>query len=346
MKKEKIKILLYGVFALVVFLGIPSSVYALIDYTDEEFIPGFGCDPLLLKNCYHYERRTDGPLYADEKGIDTTKWRYLYTDQNFATYSYTQILFWQIAGEKLEDFERESSTEKKVCSNSVCESDGATTTCILTCEYYEFIISEENPYGNTEAEPEGDIIDDENLAYACDDENGKYVFDYAWYASTDEVKNQPHTSDSEKICCGEVATESGVMTNVCTRLVAQDIVNQGYITGGEQFKAEDDANRLDDITGDLPADCNAIFDSEATALIKRVFNLICIAVPILLIVLGSVDFGNAVLSSDQEAMQKAVKRFTTRCVVAIAIFFLPMIVNLIFTFPGMDTIKDIVYCEV
>ena len=60
----------------------------------------------------------------------------------------------------------------------------------------------------------------------------------------------------------------------------------------------------------------------------------------------STEFANAVLSSDQEAMQKAVKRFTTRCIVAVAIFFLPMLVNLIFSFPGMDAVRGVIFCDV
>ncbi len=44
-----------------------------------------------------------------------------------------------------------------------------------------------------------------------------------------------------------------------------------------------------------------------------------------------------------EAMQKAVKRFTTRCIVAVAIFFLPMLVNLIFSFPGMDAVRGVIF---
>ena len=342
MKKGKIKILLYGLFTFVTFLGITVPVYALTDVTGyDKMIPGFPCaNPLDLDTCYHYERRTDGPILTD-KGIDTTKWRYLYTDQNFATYMYT--LFW---GEKPEDFEYESTTEKRVCSSGICNSAVINTECLLTCEYYEFIISEENPHGNTDAEaPSGSIID-ESMSVACDDEGGKYVFDCSWYATTDEAKNLPHTSETEKVCCGEVTTEAGVLTDACTRLVAQSVVDQGYQTGCEQFKGENDDNRLEDITSDIETSCNKIFDKEARELMERIFRIICTIVPILVIVLGSVDFGQAVMSSDQEAMQKAVKRFTTRCIIAVAIFFLPLIVNTLFQMPGMKVVEESLFCDV
>ena len=149
------------------------------------------------------------------------------------------------------------------------------------------------------------------------------------------------------ISCCEITISSyqngGIPQYACTYYTNNQVIEDGYQT--EADKAEEQEN-INDITGNLDASCDAIFDSEAQALIERLFGIVCIAVPILLIVLGSVDFGNAVLSSDQEAMQKAVKRFTTRCIVAVAIFFLPMLVNLIFSFPGMDAVRGVIFCDV
>lgn len=180
---------------------------------------------------------------------------------------------------------------------------------------------------------------DPNKAISCGYITDNYVFDYNFVK---EGKQKDMYDDNKVICCNPSYEENGKTYTQCTRYVSQSLVDAGYETKTDVDNRED----LEDLRGDLDANCDSMFDSEAQELIQRLFNIICIAVPILLIVLGSVDFGNAVLSSDQEAMQKAVKRFTTRCIIAVAIFFLPLIVNLLFSFPGLDIVAEEFFCDV
>ncbi len=180
---------------------------------------------------------------------------------------------------------------------------------------------------------------DSNKAIVCGYITDNFIFDCNFLT---EGNQKDMYDDNKVICCNPSYEENGKTYTQCTKYVSQSLINDGY----ETISGFGERENINDITGNLDASCDAIFDSEAQALIERLFGIVCIAVPILLIVLGSVDFGNAVLSSDQEAMQKAVKRFTTRCIVAVAIFFLPMLINLIFSFPGMDVVKDVVFCDV
>ena len=59
--------------------------------------------------------------------------------------------------------------------------------------------------------------------------------------------------------------------------------------------------------------------------------------PILLIVLGSVDFANAIISGDQDALKKSGSKFMKRAIAAVAVFFVPLLVKVLLTLPG---IKD------
>lgn len=59
-----------------------------------------------------------------------------------------------------------------------------------------------------------------------------------------------------------------------------------------------------------------------------------IVIPILLIILGMIDLGKAVVSSDDKAVQKAGNSLLHRVLMAIAIFFVPTIVGLIFRMVG------------
>lgn len=66
------------------------------------------------------------------------------------------------------------------------------------------------------------------------------------------------------------------------------------------------------------------------ALIRRgVFPIIQIGIPIILIVMGSIDLGKAVLSSDDKEIKASTGRLIKRVVAAIAVFFIVVIVKLV-----------------
>lgn len=222
-----------------------------------------------------------------------------------------------------------------------CSSGYAGNGIQYYCDIYTLVDNQEGNEVNT------DRIYDPDNAITCDYSLDGYTYDYTQSGFSDNTSQNANTT----ICCTEQGHNSG--NYICSYYVAQEVVDDGYEAGGSagtDATGENNSNSeredLEDLRGDMNANCDAIFDSEAQELIQRIFSIICIAVPIILIVLGSVDFANAVLSSDQEAMQKAVKRFTTRCIVAVAIFFLPMLVNLIFSFPGMDAVRGVIFCDV
>ena len=84
-------------------------------------------------------------------------------------------------------------------------------------------------------------------------------------------------------------------------------------------------------------DCNGLLTVQAMEFIEEIINYIRIFVPILLIILGSVDFANAIISQDQEALKKSGSKFVKRAIAAIAVFFVPLIVKVLLSLPG---IKD------
>lgn len=81
-------------------------------------------------------------------------------------------------------------------------------------------------------------------------------------------------------------------------------------------------------------DCDGVFGSESdhTSLmyiIVRVFTWIRVAVPIILLILGIVDFSKVVISQDADAMKKAVSAFSKRCVMALLVFFVPWLLTIL-----------------
>lgn len=66
------------------------------------------------------------------------------------------------------------------------------------------------------------------------------------------------------------------------------------------------------------------------AIIKKgVFPIVQIGIPILLIVLGTMDLGKAVISSDEKEVKQAQSRLIKRCIYAVAIFFVATIVTVV-----------------
>lgn len=76
-------------------------------------------------------------------------------------------------------------------------------------------------------------------------------------------------------------------------------------------------------------DCSAIM--PLIRLIKNgIIPLIQIGIPIILIILGMLDLGKAVMASKEDEIKNAQKMLIKRCIYAVAIFFVVLIVNLVF----------------
>ena len=84
--------------------------------------------------------------------------------------------------------------------------------------------------------------------------------------------------------------------------------------------------------------CSGIFTTQDEGsvywLLQTILNYIKLAGPILVVLLSSVDFIKAVMSSDENAMKTAQKKLMVRLVAAIALFLLPSLVQLIISLLG------------
>ena len=76
-------------------------------------------------------------------------------------------------------------------------------------------------------------------------------------------------------------------------------------------------------------------------LVKLVLNVIQWIIPVVLIIMGTLDIAKIVMSgeSDDKEVKAAQKKVTTRVIYAVVIFLIPTIVKLLFSFitlPGAD----------
>ena len=73
--------------------------------------------------------------------------------------------------------------------------------------------------------------------------------------------------------------------------------------------------------------CEELLDKDLKDVIKWVLKIVRIAVPILLIVLVTIDFSSAVISQDQDSIKKATSKAIKRGIAALAFFLIPLLVN-------------------
>lgn len=62
-----------------------------------------------------------------------------------------------------------------------------------------------------------------------------------------------------------------------------------------------------------------------------IIPLLQIGIPIILIVLGMIDLGKAVMAGKEDEMKKAQSALIKRCIYAVAVFFVVTIVTLLFS---------------
>lgn len=85
-----------------------------------------------------------------------------------------------------------------------------------------------------------------------------------------------------------------------------------------------------------PTDLKPIFQ-----FIKHgIFPIIQIGIPILLIVMGSIDLGKAVMSSDDKEIKGATSKLIKRAIAAVAVFFVTTIVSLLMGMFGKTDLTE------
>ena len=72
------------------------------------------------------------------------------------------------------------------------------------------------------------------------------------------------------------------------------------------------------------------------AIVRLVMNIICIAVPIIMILMGTLDLFKAVTAGKDEDIKKKQKALITRIIAGILVFLVPTIVSLIMNLIGVS----------
>ena len=81
--------------------------------------------------------------------------------------------------------------------------------------------------------------------------------------------------------------------------------------------------------------CGQLIDSSTKKLINDILKYPRYAVPAIIIVLGSLDFFKAVIAGKEDEMKKAQRTFIKRVIIGVAVFLVPLLVNVIIWFANL-----------
>lgn len=101
------------------------------------------------------------------------------------------------------------------------------------------------------------------------------------------------------------------------------------LLGCSKYKLAEDNNPGTIV--DNVKDCSDLFTPELLSLINEILGVTKIAVPIIVIAFGIIDFAQAVFSDKDDALKKAQSKFIKRLLLAVVFFLLPFIVNFLLT---------------
>lgn len=82
---------------------------------------------------------------------------------------------------------------------------------------------------------------------------------------------------------------------------------------------------------DLSEICTESGVLKAMRFIGYLLYIAKVLVPVVLIIMGSLDFGKAVMASNQDAIKKSTSAFISRIIAGVLIFLLPTMVNFVFS---------------
>lgn len=109
---------------------------------------------------------------------------------------------------------------------------------------------------------------------------------------------------------------------------------------GNDTKAEEQCNQNSYCNDKSTALGNVNCECSTAWLLQKVLNYIRIIAPTLVIVLSSIDFTKAVITSDEEDMKKVQKKLITRLVLCVVLFFIPSLIELLLNVFGIISVTE------
>ena len=258
--------------------------------------------------------------------------------------------------------------EKTVCPTSILDENGRLSGRSVSCQGYATLKNCYDYYGASNEKKDG-IITDGNCSTVEDDDGVGYTLINGSSNSTIKVSyvNSDVASERFKISFnGSVGTitisnASNYASNFASHnnsqyplYIIQEQNTKNYLFAESVPKdskiynvyiLSSKKNSLVNLPlNEIEATCEALFGGGEggfmTFLKKNVFKIIYIAVPIILLVLTTIDFSKVVFNDDKDGIRNAWKRFGKRAIAAVLIYLTPTILIFIADVIGANDVNS------
>lgn len=254
-------------------------------------------------------------------GPYNTKFSYYTKKEGKCKIGYTHLL----------DATTSVTTIEEVNNNKILQSSELSDdekNKLYNCNYgsINFYITddEQNIYSNIIENTGGSVLDDKTeIKFSRDD----FLQDY----KTNKSETKCPTQLYEK-CTKEDSGNSaiGPKGTYCEWYITAPESDNSH-TINPVPKVSENGKKEEKPAKESVNNCNDLFSSATIKEIDKIMGLIRIAVPIILIVFGIIDFFRATFSDNEDNMKKDRERFIKRIIAAIIVFIVPMFVHLVLT---------------
>lgn len=177
-------------------------------------------------------------------------------------------------------------------------------------------------------------------SFPSKDTTGQFSLSFKEGISFDDFYKEGKCGYNAYVLCQATKNTGGTTGGTILNYAPQCTFSKEEIIFSDQTEITEptDPDNEEDKGNDIVTDDSEGCDALGPLLedIQFVWDLIKIAAPILVIVFGSLDFAQALIASDDQALKKATSKFSKRLMFAAALFFLPYLIDLLFTISGLD----------
>ena len=115
-------------------------------------------------------------------------------------------------------------------------------------------------------------------------------------------------------------------------------INDYFLIAADEDKTINDTDETDTSNTKCKGLLGAPNDPDSVAwLIAKILDYLRLLAPLMVLVLSSLDFAKAILTSDDESLKKAQSNLITRLILAVLLFVLPTLIEVILDIFGITS---------
>lgn len=179
------------------------------------------------------------------------------------------------------------------------------------------------------------MLNDGTIEWSIDGSNYKDISKSISY-------NKVNNITIDKNIAKDIFTNETQYNNIYRCVVKKDGKYEYKLTNNKKACPKNDISEKDgqakeslSYNGALGASCTDTIlgdpaDENSTAwLLKQIFNYLKVLGPMIILVMSAIDFTKAIIAGDDDTMQKCYKRLITRLILAVALFVVPTLVEVL-----------------